>query len=129
MNIQELMHLSEYKLNIVVILFNNNGCATIEKTTTRYHGRCIASNRSNGIVNFKILCSAYNVDYVKISDAKELDKWLKKEGPIFVEIEYSSDDYIGPRLMENKEGILEQLRMVPVLQDDKVNKDLKEFLE
>ena len=65
MNIQELMHISEYKLNIIVILFNNNGYATIEKTTKRYHGKCIASNKTNGIVNpnFEKICDAYNLNW------------------------------------------------------------------
>ena len=43
MDIQELMHLSHYDLNIKLILINNGGYATIMNTTNRYHNKSVAS--------------------------------------------------------------------------------------
>ena len=63
------------------------------------------------------------------STIEELDTIIDEDGPIFVECEYESSQYIGPRLMQNKSGILEQLRMVPEIKNQQINKKLDELLK
>ena len=62
MNIQELMHLSYYKLNLKLLLLNNGGYSTIMKTTSRYHGKNLASDVNSGVKNpdFADICNAYS---------------------------------------------------------------------
>lgn len=113
MNVQELMHLSHYNLNIKLILFNNNGYATIIKTSNRYHGITTASSPSNGIVNpdFEQLCAAYSLPYVFLDDNTKLSDYLCEPGPMFIELNYPQDVFTGPKLAPQADGRQELLNM------------------
>ncbi len=131
MNIQELMHLSFYRLNILVVLLNNNGYATIAKTTQRYHGKAIAAGKENGIVNpdFKSLCQSYQLPYLKLSAISDIIQFMDSDGPLFVELNYSADDFIGPRLMASSIAQPEHLHMHPLLANINLADEFNSFLK
>lgn len=126
MNIQELMHLSHYKLNIKLIIINNGGYATIMNTTNRYHNRSVASSPSNGVVNpnFKKIADAYSISHYKPSKIEEVTKYLVKSGPMILEINTDSFEYIGPKLMQSSEDINELVNMFPFLDSDLIKKSI-----
>jgi len=131
MNIQELMHLSFYRLNILVVLLNNNGYATIAKTTQRYHGKAIAASKENGIVNpdFKSLCQSYQLPYLKLSAISDIIQFMDSDGPLFIELNYSADEYIGPRLMASSNSQPEHLHMHPLLSNINLADEFNSFLK
>ena len=118
MDIQELMHLSHYNLNIKLIVINNGGYATIMNTTNRYHNKCVASAPSNGIVNpnFQKIAEAYLLPYYHLSNAEDISSLISKSGPMMIELNTKPFEYIGPKLMQSSEDINELLNMFPFLE-------------
>ena len=97
MNIQELMHISHYKLNIKLIVINNGGYATIMNTTTRYHNKTVASSPTNGIVNpnFEKIAAAYSIPYMALHPQEVIKDVLKTTGPMMIEFITDPNDFIG----------------------------------
>lgn len=124
MNIQELMHMSYYNLNVKLIIINNNGYATIMNTTNRYHSKTIASAPSNGIKNpdFRQVASAYEIPYRKLSCVEDIHSLISESGPMIIEMETNPNDFIGPKLMMSSGDINELLNMSPFLSENVFSK-------
>ena len=129
MNIQELMHLSHYNLNIKLIIINNGGYATIMNTTNRYHKRSVASSPTNGVVNpnFRKIADAYSIPHYKLSKIEDLRNYLLKEGPMIIEIITESFEFIGPKLMQSSDDINELLNMFPFLESDLIKESISQL--
>ena len=126
MDIQELMHLSHYNLNIKLIVINNGGYATIMNTTNRYHNKCVASAPSNGIVNpnFQKIAEAYSLPYYQLSNVDDISSLISKSGPIMIELNTKPFEYIGPKLMQSSEDINELLNMFPFLESSVLKSEI-----
>tara|TARA_B100000886_G_C20426452_1_gene494317 strand:+ start:2747 stop:4519 length:1773 start_codon:yes stop_codon:yes gene_type:complete len=129
MDMQELMHLSYYNLNIKLIIINNGGYSTIMNTTNRYHNRTVASSPSNGVVNpdFRKIADAYSIPFKKISDIEEITNYVKDDGPMIIEINTEPFEYIGPKLMQSPDNLNELINMFPFLEPSLIKEVVKTF--
>ena len=100
MNMQELQLINLKKINIKIIIFNNNSLGLIKDTEEKYYGKnefiCIKPNF--GCPNLKFISSAYNLQYLKInnkSDFKHLNKFLTNNRACIIEV------IINPKLILN----------------------------
>ncbi len=129
MDIQELMHLSHYHLNIKLILINNGGYATIMNTTNRYHNKSVASAPSNGVVNpnFQKIAEAYSLPFNTLSNIDDISSLINSPGPMMIQVKTEPFEYIGPKLMQSSEDVNELLNMFPFI-DSSILKEEIELL-
>lgn len=81
MNIQELQTLKHYKLPVKLFVWNNDGYLSIRATQRKFFkGRYIGTDETSGVSfpDLAKLVPAYDLRYVKISNAKELPEKLKE---------------------------------------------------
>ena len=127
MDIQELMHLSHYDLNIKLILINNGGYATIMNTTNRYHNKSVASAPSNGVVNpnFQKIAEAYSLPFHTLLNVDDISSFINSPGPMIIQIKTEPFEYIGPKLMQSSEDVNELLNMYPFIDSSILRKEIE----
>ena len=96
MNMQELMLISERKLNIKIIIFNNAGLGSIKEAQDRYmDGRHYGTDhRYCKCVNLQILAKAYRLRYTVIDTLSKFNKVtsiIKTPGPCIIEVMISKN--------------------------------------
>ena len=108
MALQSLMLISQYKLNIKVIVMNNEALGMITQFQHLYFNDRMAGTSNNGgylVPNIEFLAKAYGISYVRLSQEKLDENILRTcmDTP-FVLIEYSIDGLttVCPKLEYNK---------------------------
>ena len=76
------------------------------------------------VVSLLEIADAYSIPHVNLSKIEEVTSYLLKAGPIIIEINTESYEYIGPKLMQSSEDINELLNMYPFLDSDLINKSI-----
>lgn len=93
MNMAELSTIVRYKLDVKIILFNNESLA-MEKNKMEYGGRDSYGNDLTN-PNFKALAEAFGIQAYRISQSDQVDPLLKEafqhSGPVLIEIMSSSE--------------------------------------
>ncbi len=81
MNIQEFATIMHNKLPIKTFIYNNGGYLTIKQTQQLgFNSRIMGSNSDTGLSfpDYKKLAQSHKIDYVKISNNKDLKSKIKK---------------------------------------------------
>ncbi|MDR3255873.1 MAG: thiamine pyrophosphate-binding protein [Synergistaceae bacterium] len=93
MNIQELATISFRKLPIKIFVINNGGYASIRAMQKEaYRGRTLGTDGTNGLglPSFERIAAGFDLKYVRINDAGELDEKLGAvfsfDGPVLCEV-------------------------------------------
>ena len=93
LNIQELKTMSHYKLNIKLFVINNGGYVSMHNwADTFFKGRRVDNPKDtgDGTLNFKKIAKAFELEYYKINNYKEIKKDLnmitKIKGPVLIEV-------------------------------------------
>lgn len=105
MNIQDLAVISAFKLPITIIIFNNDGYASIRNTQRNYFkGRyCGTGPEANlKFPNLKLISKAYGLNYItikKINDFKKLKKNLIYINlPKIIDIKVNRNETLSPKV-------------------------------
>ena len=107
MNIQELQTIFQNKLNIKLIVLNNNGYHSIRQTQRNlFSDHCeVGVGEESGDLSFPELeriAYAYKLPYAKIDKVSTLDtditKALSIEGPVIIEALVDPEQYFSPKL-------------------------------
>ena len=106
MNIQELQTVVYNKLNMKIIIINNNGYHSIRQTQTNlFKGKpLVGVCDGNGLSfpDFEKLSYAYGIPYVKITSLDNVDAGLEKllntDGPILCEVVVDEHQNFEPKL-------------------------------
>ena len=105
LNIQEMATLSSFNLPICVIIMNNQGYASIRNTQRNYFkGRYVGTGPETGLIipNMEKVAATYNIPYIQISDASELNKKLsaviKETWPLIVDIHLKANEILTPKV-------------------------------
>ena len=91
MNIQELGTISQYELNIKIIIINNGWQGMVRQWQESFYGnRFSNSYMRNGMPNFSIVANAYGIEGIQISTKEELEKVIYKikdqKNPIIIDV-------------------------------------------
>jgi acetolactate synthase-1/2/3 large subunit len=91
-NMQELAVIRQYNIPAKIFVINNDGYMSIKQTQTKFfNGRLLAVSKSTGVYFADIakVAESFEIEYVKISNNKELDDTMSKvmhyDKPIIVE--------------------------------------------
>ncbi|MDB2513456.1 thiamine pyrophosphate-binding protein [Alphaproteobacteria bacterium] len=110
MNIQDLITVRNYNLNIWVFILENDGYLSIKQTQRTFFGFESGSSRDTGLMfpNFKDISRACSMDYQKLalnSYRNQLDAILKHAGTSgVVEVPCDLDQEFEPRLKSRQDG-------------------------
>ncbi len=107
MNIQELGTISQYKLNLKVIIINNHWQGMVRQwQESFYDERYSASNMSVGEPDFVSLSKAFGIEGIVISERDnlipELQKALANEGPVLVNVNVRKGENCYPMVPPGK---------------------------
>ena len=93
LNIQELKTMSHYNLNIKLFVINNGGYVSMHNWTDNFFkGRRVDDPKKTGegTLNLKRIAEAFDLDYYRIDNYKnvtnDLSKIFSNKKPIFVEV-------------------------------------------
>jgi acetolactate synthase-1/2/3 large subunit len=93
MNCQDLQTIFHEKINVIIVLVNNNGYLAIRNTQREFlKSRFIGTQSPKDISfpNFKDLAKAFKIKYIKIKKNSEMESFIKKvttiKGPLICEI-------------------------------------------
>lgn len=106
MNIQELQTVVHNRLNLKIIILNNNGYHSIRQTQTNlFNGQpLVGVSEDNGISfpSFEKLADVYGLPYCKIETEKDFNQKMENalfvDGPILIEVVVDSDQNFEPKL-------------------------------
>lgn len=135
MNIQELQTIYHHKLNIKIIITNNNAYAVIRKRQVDlFRGRTIGTDSSNGVScpNYESVAGAFGIPYSKIQKRKELftnlARCLSGDGPGIIEVFTDPEqDYLRTgrvQLMSRKSVIRPLEDQIPYLERNFFNSQM-----
>ena len=102
-NLQELETIRYHSLNIIIVLFNNDGYLAIKNTQDAYFSRRFGVDAETGISTpeFKGLCEAFDFPYLVYRRASDLENFSATfrdlEGPLVVEIKIPQNTPLIPR--------------------------------
>lgn len=91
-NIQELLAISNYNLNIKIIIFNNKGYQSIKRTQNNFFKRNIGADKNSGVfdASFSKISKAYSIKYISIKNNGKFDtkikSVLKKKCPFIIDL-------------------------------------------
>jgi len=93
MNCQDLQTIFQEKINVIIILVNNNGYLAIRHTQKEFlNKRYIGTQSPKDISfpNFKDLAKAFKIKHIKLKKISEMENFIKKsstiKGPLICEI-------------------------------------------
>lgn len=105
MNIQELQTVAYHKLNLKIIIINNNGYHSIRQTQKNlFKPPLVGVCDGNGISfpNLEKIAWAYGIGYVRINSLDDtevgLQKLMQAEGPIICEVVCDPEQNFEPKL-------------------------------
>lgn len=91
-NIQELLAISNYNLNIKIIIFNNKGYQSIKRTQSNFFKGEIGADKNSGVFDacFSKISKAYGIKYISIKNNRQFDikieSILKKKSPCIIDL-------------------------------------------
>lgn len=104
MNLQELATIAHNRLNIKILLINNNGYLSIKQTQTNlFKPPFIGINSDSGVgfPDFRKLADAFSLHYFRIDNELEcndvLDAVLNCDGPCICEVMVDPDQIFAPK--------------------------------
>ena len=105
LNLQELAVIAKFKIPIVIIIFNNQGYASIRNTQKNYFNEryCGTGPEAKlGFPNYDKLSQAYQINYLKLKKRKDLNK-LKKifqniNRPMIVDVILEKNETLSPKV-------------------------------
>lgn len=122
MNIQELQTVVQNRMNIKILILNNDGYHSIRQTQTNlFKPPLVGVSAGNGVSfpNLEKLAYAYDLPYVRIDSLANADagieKMLKTQGPILVEAVVDPSQNFEPKLSSK---VLPDGRIVSAELDD-----------
>ena len=103
MNIQELQTLSHHKLNVKIVVLNNNGYLSIRQTQSNFFGRLVGESPVSGVSfpDYQSLASAYGISSARISSLEAMSSFwnlMNTAGPVLCEIMLDPNQEFEPRL-------------------------------
>ena len=110
MNIQELQTVFYNKLNLKLVVLNNNGYHSIRQTQTNlFKGEPLVGVCDGNGLSFPELeriAYAYQIPYVKVDKLSTADENIKKaldmDGPVIIEAVVNPDQFFSPKLSSRK---------------------------
>lgn len=102
-NVQELQTIVHHNMNIVIILFNNEGYLAIKNTQDSFFDRRFGVDRESGLSlpDFEKITLAYGLNYICFDSedsSKYFDNYFENaEGPCVIEIKISEKTPLLPR--------------------------------
>lgn len=107
-NLQELGTVSAQNLNIKILLFANDGYASIRMTQRNYfNGAWIGCDSSTGLglPEWKQLAQSFGIRYCKMDPndpfSAEISELLRDDGPAFIEVPIDPDQTFYPKIMSS----------------------------
>ena len=139
MNIQELQTVYQNKLNLKIVVLNNEGYHSIRQTQRNlFSNHCeVGVGKESGDLSFPELeriAYAYQIPYVKVDKystcAENIRKALEIEGPVIIEAVLNPEQFFSPKLSSKKlpDGTMVSPSledMYPFLPEDEI-KSIKE---
>ena len=139
MNIQELQTVYQNKLNLKIVVLNNEGYHSIRQTQRNlFSNHCeVGVGKESGDLSFPELeriAYAYQIPYVKVDKystcAENIKKALEIEGPVIIEAVLNPEQFFSPKLSSKKlpDGTMVSPSledMYPFLPEDEI-KSIKE---
>ncbi len=116
MNIQDLQTIVQHKINVIILLVNNNGYLAIRNTQKEFlKGRYYGTHPKFNLTfpNFKKLSKAFGIKYIRIEKNKKMNKTInflkKNSGPIVCEmiIEENQSSLFKQGYKKNSKGVFE----------------------
>ncbi|MDJ0625427.1 MAG: thiamine pyrophosphate-binding protein [Candidatus Caenarcaniphilales bacterium] len=106
MNMQELLLISQKRLDIKCIVFNNNTLGMMREVQERYfNSHFFGSNSKDFIcVDLLKLAATYDLGYLKISEEKDIEKMkdvLQQKDPYIIDLRLSKDSLLLNRYDES----------------------------
>ncbi len=111
MNIQELQTVYQNKLNLKIVVLNNEGYHSIRQTQRNlFANHCeVGVGKESGDLSFPELeriAYAYQIPYVKVDKysacAENIKKALEMEGPVILEAVLNPEQFFSPKLSSKK---------------------------
>ncbi len=107
MNIQELGTISQYQLNVKIIIINNHWQGMVRQWQQRFYDeRYSATNMLNGEPDFVALAKAFGVGGVLINDRNklqtQLEEALSEPGPMLIYVHVRRDENCYPMVPPGK---------------------------
>ena len=132
MNLQELATIAHNKLNVKIVLLNNNGYHSIRQTQTNlFQPPFIGIDADSGVgfPDFKLLCAAFGLPYYRTDSelgcAATLTEALQSDGPCIIEAVVDPTQNFAPK---SSSKVLPDGRIVsPSLDDMAPFLDREEF--
>ncbi len=138
-NVQELLTVGHYRLNLKIFVLNNQGYESIRTTQANYFDRrFVGSDFQSGISNpnFESLAHAYGLAYAKVAEPGAVRDvvrtTLEHDGPILCEVIICPDQARMPRVssFRRDDGVMESRPledMFPFLSRDEVHQNMHLF--
>ncbi len=107
MNIQELGTISQYQLNVKIVIINNHWQGMVRQWQQRFYDeRYSATNMVNGEPDFVALAKAFGVGGLLIKDRSDLKTKLKEAlegpGPMLIDVHVRRDENCYPMVPPGK---------------------------
>lgn len=110
MNLQELATVAYHKLNLKIVLLNNNGYHSIRQTQSNLFSEhpLTGVNKENGVgfPDFEILAKAFGISYRKLDDLQDIpervDEFLNIDGPCILEVFVDEKQNFEPKLASKR---------------------------
>jgi acetolactate synthase-1/2/3 large subunit len=103
MNIQELQTLSHYRLNIQLIVMNNQGYGIIKQfQDSNFGGRHFASGSGYSTPDFEKIAFAYDIKYKRVTTVEELEAFVFQDRAQILELCLHPDTLICPKVEMNR---------------------------
>ncbi len=139
LNLQELLTIKQYGLNIKIFVLNNQGYEAIRSTQNSFFGgRLVGSDSTSGVGNpdYAHLAAAYGFRYLHIPDHRHMEEcilaFLAKPGAGICELNISYNQARSPRAssFRREDGTMESRPledMAPFLSRDEVYENMHIF--
>ena len=99
LNLQELQTIAFNKLDIAVVIMNNQSYGIIKQFQDSYLGsRYTASYDGYSAPDFGKIAQAYGLAYVKVTEIGQITRDLFTQGPIIIDVMLSEHTLIEPKL-------------------------------
>ena len=105
MAIQSLLLISQYQLNIKILVLNNESLGMITQFQHLYFGdRMFGTTRQGGFINpdLATLARAYGLEYVELEDYKDDNDLIHHQGPALINCKIKGLTTVSPKLEYNK---------------------------
>lgn len=107
MNLQELGTLAQYGINVKTVIINNGWQGMVRQWQQTFYGeRYSSSNMEVGMPDIELLCRAYNLKGITISDRSDLEgaiaEMLAHDGPVVMDVRVFRTENCYPMVAPGK---------------------------